>query len=243
VVVVNETFARRFWPGEDALGRRMSVSGPEGPFLEVVGVTRDGKYFTLGESPRPHFYLPLTQHYRPAPTVIARTAADPRAVLPALRAAIRELDGRLAVTGVRTLGDHLGVSLMPTRVAGMVAGAFGVLGVALACIGLYGLLAHAVRARTREIGIRLALGARPASVRRLVLREGLGLVLVGAACGAPLALALGRGLRGMLYGLSPADPVTFLAVLALLAAVATIAIWTPARRASRVDPVRALRHS
>ena len=243
VVVVNETFARRAWPGADALGKRISVSGPEGPFLEVVGVTRDGKYFTLGEAPRPHFYLPLAQNYRAAPTVIARTSGDPRAALPALRAAIQGLDGTLAVTGVQTLGDHLGVSLMPTRVAGTVAGAFGALGVALACIGLYGLLAHAVRARTREIGVRLALGAPPASVQRLVLREGLGLVLVGVGVGAPLALALGRGLHGMLYGLSPADPITFIAVIALLAAVATLAIWAPARRASRVDPVQALRHS
>ena len=243
VAVVNETFARRSWPGQDALGKRISVSGPEGPFLEVVGVTRDGKYFTLGEAPRPHFYLPLLQHYRPAATVIARTSGDPRAVLGSLRAALQGLDGNLAVTGVQTLGDHLGVSLVPTRAAGAIAGAFGVLGVALACIGLYGLLAHAVRARTREIGVRLALGAPPAAVLRLVVRDGLGLVALGVLAGVPLAVALGRALRGLLYGLSPADPVTFAGVIALLAGVATLAIWPPARRASRVDPVHALRHS
>ena len=242
VAVVNESFAARSWPGQDALGRRISVSGPEGPWLEVVGITRDGKYFTLGEAPRPHFYLPLQQHYRAAPTVIARTTGDPHAVLPALRAAVQELDRGLAVTGVQTLGDHLGVSLAPTRAAGAIAGAFGALGVALACIGLHALLAHAVRARTREIGVRLALGAQPAAVARLVLRDGLGLVAAGLLAGVPVAVGLAGLIRGMLYGLSPADPVTFAAVIAVLLAVAALAIAPPARRASRVDPLRALRH-
>jgi predicted permease len=243
VVVVNETFAQRFWPGQDPLGKRLSVSGDDGPFLEVVGVARDGKYFTLGEAPRAHFYLPLQQNYRPAPTVIARTAGDPRAVLPALRAALHDLDPGLAVTGVQTLSDHVGVSLMPTRAAGAIVSAFGAVGIGLACIGLYGLLAHTVRERTQEIGVRLALGAEPFAVQTLMLREGLRLVAIGIAVGIPLALVAGRALGGMLYGLSPADPITFAAVIVLLGAVATVAIWEPARRASRVDPMLALRQS
>jgi predicted permease len=243
VVVVNETFARRFWPGQDALGKQLSASGEEGPFLEVVGIARDGKYFTLGEDPRPHFYLPLQQNYRSAPTLIARTSVDPHLLLPALRAAIHDLDRGLAITSAQTLSDHVGVSLLPTRTAGAIVGSFGVVGVGLACIGLYGLLAHTVRERTQEIGVRLALGAAPRTVLALVLWDGLRLVAVGLALGIPLAALLGGSLRGFLYGLSPADPVTFVAVVALLVAVATLAIWHPARRASRVDPVHALRHS
>jgi predicted permease len=241
VAVVNESFARRFWPGADALGKRISVSGPEGPFLEVVGVARDGKYFTLGESPRPFYYLPLLQEGESLASLVVRTEGDPAGLLTTVRAAVQELDTSLPLWGMRTVRDHLAVSLMPTRVAGLVVGAFGLLGLALAAVGLHGLLAYAVRQRTREIGVRLAMGAAPGAVLAQVLREGLALVLVGLAIGAALAVGLGSLLRTLLYGLHPADPLTFAAVAALMAAVALLALWAPARRASRVDPVQALR--
>jgi predicted permease len=248
VVIVNQTFARRFWPGQDPLGRRLSVSGEEGPYLEVVGVTRDGKYNTLGEEPLPFFYLPLLQHHdsvrravEPA-SLVVRTTGDPRSAAPAVRQAVQALDPRVPVQGARLLVEHLGVSLLPSRVAGWMLGLFGLLGLALASLGLYGVVSQAVSRRHREIGVRIALGADRREVMRLIVGEGMTLVGIGLGVGLVLSLAATRLLTSLLYGLSPTDPLTFLGVCLLLAAVAFLASYVPARRATRIDPIAALRY-
>jgi predicted permease len=241
VVVVNEAFAHRHWPGQDPLGRRLSVTGAQGAYLEVVGVTGDGKYWTLGEEPRPFYYLPFLQNYQPSATLVVRTAGDPGALAPALRAAVSEVDPTVPVFGVHTLAEQVGTSLLPARVVGLVLALFGGLGVALACLGVYGVMAYAVAQRTREIGIRMALGAGRPQVLGLVLGEGARLVGLGTACGLALAVAGSRLITGLLYGVAPTDAGTLAAVTALFLAVALLACYLPARRATRVDPLTALR--
>jgi len=241
VIVVNEAFARRFWPGEEALGKRVSVSGAEGPFAEVIGVARDGKYVTLGEDPTPFFFMPLLQHPEARVTLVARTAGDPRRVAVALRAEIHALDPDLAIESIETVEQHLGLSLLPARIAGAVLGAFGLFGLLLASLGVYGVLAYAVSQRTREIGVRVALGAGGWDIVSLVLGEGMRLVAVGIGAGLVAALAVARLIRGFLYGLSPLDPLTFAGVACLFGAIAAIASYLPARRAARLNPVDALR--
>jgi putative ABC transport system permease protein len=241
VVVVNEAFAHRHWPGQDPLGRRLSVTGAQGAYLEVVGVTSDGKYWTLGEEPRPFYYLPFLQNYQPSATLVVRTAGDPGALAPALRAAVSEVDPTVPVFGVHTLAEQMGTSLLPARVVGMVLALFGGLGVALACLGVYGVMAYAVAQRTREIGIRIALGAGRSQVLGLVLGEGARLVGWGTVCGLALAVAGSRLITGLLYGVAPTDAATLAAVTVLFLAVALLACYLPARRATHVDPLVALR--
>jgi predicted permease len=241
VAVVNESFARRFWGGENPVGKRISVSGDEGPFLDVVGIAKDGKYGTLGETARPFFFLPLLQHYNPAVTLVVRTATPPATLAAPIRSMIHELDANLLLGKVTTLEEHVGFSLLPARVAGAVLGGFGMLGLLLATLGIYGVVAFAVSQRTREIGIRMALGAQAADVVRLVVRDGMRLVAIGLAVGVVIALPLSRLLSGWLYGLSPTDPLTFVAMPMMFATVALVASLIPSRRAARLDPLVALR--
>lgn len=249
VAIVNESFARRYFPGQDPLGRRLSTRGDDGPFLEVVGVARDAKYATLGESPRPFFYVPFVQDFRfvqsvgsflPA-TVLVRTAGDPAGDAAAIRQAVQDLDATVSLSPPRPLVDLLGLSVLPTRVAGVALGAFGALGLGLAALGLSGVVAQSVAQRTREFGVRLALGAGRGHVVRLALSEGAWLVAIGAGAGLVVALALARGAAGFLYGLPPSDPLTFTVAVAVLMAVALGASFLPARRAGRVDPAASLR--
>jgi len=249
VVVVNDSFARRYFPGHDALGRRLSMGGEEGPWLEIVGISRDGKYVTLGEDPTPFVYLPLYQDWRyvrslgawaPA-TLVARTTGDPTAAATALQNALHSLDHTLPVYGVREMGSHLGFALLPARLAGAMLGLFGAVGLALASLGLAGVVAHAVSRRQREIGVRMALGANARSVVRLVLAEGLRPVGVGLVVGFVLAVGAARFVASFLYGVSPFDPATLVSVPVLLLLVATLAAYLPARRATRIDPLVALR--
>jgi predicted permease len=240
VLVVNRRFAERFWPGESALGRIVHTSGAD---RRVVGVTEDGRYNTLGEEPLAFMYLPHAQAFNYAMTLHVRTA-DPTAagrIATALRQEIRTLDPDLPVYDVRTMENHLGIALLPARLGGFGLGLFGGLGLLLAAVGIYGVMAYSVARRRREMGIRMALGAAPAGVVALVLREGLGLALIGAALGLLAALAAARLLEGLLYGVSALDPVAFTVVPALLVGVAALAVWLPARRAAGVDPARSLR--
>ncbi|MEK6281432.1 MAG: ABC transporter permease [Acidobacteriota bacterium] len=242
IVVLNETLAGTLWPGEDALGKRVSVEGPKGPFLEVVGVARDSKYRSLGESPRPYVYQPSLQSYDPRMTLVVRTRGEPQSVTAAVREQIRALDANLPVADVQTLKDQLDLSLFPSRVAAWTLGGFGVLALLLAAIGIYGVVSYSVAQRTREIGVRMALGARERDVLGLVLGEVLFVIAVGLAVGLLFAFAATRAIAGFLYGVGATDPLTFAGVPLLLGLVALVASYIPARRATKVDPLVALRY-
>ena len=242
VVVLNQTLAATLWPGEEALGKRVSISGPAGPFLEVVGVARDGKYRSLGEAPHPYIYQPLLQSYDPKMTLVVRTTGPPQSVATAMREQIRTLEANLPVADVKTLRDQLDLSLFPSRVAAWTLGGFGVLALLLAAIGIYGVVSYSVAQRTREIGVRMAMGAREKDVLRLVLGEGLFVIAVGLALGLLLAAAATRVIAGLLYGVEATDPLTFAGVPLLLGFVALVASYIPARRATKVDPLVALRY-
>jgi macrolide transport system ATP-binding/permease protein len=246
VVVVNEALARRFFPGEDpvrgAVGRRVSFAGPEGPFSQIVGVARDGKYWTMGEAPQPFIYFPLAQSYNSNATLVVRAEGDPHALAAGIRGAVRGLDEGLPLYDVKTMEEHLGLSLFPARVAATLLGGFGLLALLLSAVGVYGVVSYAASQRTREIGIRMALGAQRRDVLRLVGGRGLLLVTAGVALGLAGAFALTRFMASLLYGVSATDPTTFALVVALLGAVALLACYVPARRATKVDPVVALRH-
>lgn len=242
VAIVNTELAKQLWPGQEAVGKRFQWRG--GAAWEVVGVIRAAKHVTVGEDPKPIFYVPLVQSYVTPVTLHVATSGDPSAFLPAIRKVLRGLDPHLPVYNQRTMAEHLQNSafgLMPLRMGAALAGVQGMVGLLLAVLGLYSVVAYTVNRRTREIGIRVALGARKVDVLKLVSREGLRLTLAGAVIGLLGAFALCRVLVGLLHGLAPsAAPVLAGAVL-LLAAVAALACWLPARRATRVDPMIALR--
>ena len=242
VVVINATLASMLWNGADPLGKRISLTGQKGPFLEIVGVTRDGKYRSLGESPQPYVYQPVFQSYDPKMTMVIRTTGEPLSVTAAVREQIRILDPNLPVSDIKTLRDQLNFSLFPSRIAALTLGGFGVLALILAAIGIYGVVSYAVARRTHEIGIRIALGAKELSVLRLVIREGLFVVAVGLVVGLSLALVTTRLIEGFLYGVAATDAITFLTVPIVLGVVAVLASYLPARRATKVDPLVALRY-
>ena len=241
-VIVNERMAEVLWPGESALGKRMSFSGAAGPWVTVVGVVRNTKYNSLGESTPLFMYLPLAQAYRPEAVLHVR--ADP-AAFAALRQAladvVREADPLLPPASVSTLEADMRIVLLPAQLGAALLGAFGSLALLLATIGIYGVASFNVAQRTREFGIRSALGATAGDVTRLVLREGLRTVVIGAAIGIVLALGVARLLASQLYGVAPTDPVTFVGMPVFLLAVATLATVIPARRAMRVQPGESLR--
>jgi len=241
VVVINATLASMLWNG-DPLGKRISMSGPKGPFFEVVGVARDGKYRSLGESPQPYVYQPVLQSYDPKMTLVIRTTGEPLSVTTAVREQIRSVDPNLPVSDIKTLRDQLNFSLFPSRVAALTLSGFGVLALFLAAIGIYGVVSYAVAQRTHEIGIRIALGAKELSVLRLVIREGLFVVAVGVVVGLSLALVATRLIEGFLYGVAATDAITFFTVPLVLGVVAVLASYLPARRATKVNPLVALRY-
>jgi predicted permease len=236
VVVVNQTLAGRLWPGENPLGKRLR-KGPEE--WEVVGVARDGKYVSVSEEPRAFAFFPFAQAY--TPRMLLHVRGGEAGLHEQIRREVRALDPNVAVENEAALSSVVGLTLLPQRVAAILVGVLGVLGLALAGIGVYGVLAYQVAQRTREFGIRLALGASARDVMRLVVGRGALLAAGGAAVGLLMAAGITRFLRGFLFGVSPLDPLTFAGVAATLAAVALLASYLPARRAVRVDPMQALR--
>lgn len=243
VLIINETMARRFWSGQNPLGQRISINGENGPFLEIVGVARDSKYKSLEEGPTPLVYQSLLQaNYQPRLNLIVRTSDDPQKMLGTVRNQVREMDSKLPLVDMQTMAQQVNLALLPARAAAWFLGLFGILALVLAAIGLYGVVAYSVGQRTHEIGIRMTLGARPRDVLLMILREGMTLVLIAIVIGLSLAFVATRLLSGFIYGISSSDPLTFGGVAVLLALVALIASYLPARHATTVEPNVALRH-
>ena len=242
VAVISETAARRFFPGEDPVGKRINlVTGPEA-FREIVGVVGDVKQHGLSRDTRPQAYEPFAQAPNQFMTVVVRVPGDPAALVPAIRAEVLALDAEQPLHSVRTLEEIVSYSIRQERFTALLLSAFAATALALAAAGLYGVVSYSVAQRTRELGIRIALGARPADVLRLVVGQGMLLVGLGIGLGLLASLALTRTLAGLLYGVSTTDPLTYAVIVLLLVAVALAACYVPARRATKVNPVVALRY-
>jgi predicted permease len=243
VAIINQNMASKFWPNEDALGRRFSIKGPTGPFMEVVGIVQDGKYQDVTEDPRPYFYVPLDQNYQSIRTFYVRTSVPPENLALQIQSQIQELAPNLPAQ-VQTLDQALqgANGFFFFRFGAQLAAIMGLLGLILAVVGLYSVVAYAAAQRTQEIGIRIAMGASPRDILKMVLRQGLGVVGIGLALGLIIALAGTRVMSGLFVGIKPTDPLTFVSVVLLLTAIALFACWIPARRATRIDPLVALRY-
>ncbi len=242
VVIVSAAMARRFWGTEDVVGEQLRFRGPDGPRLEIVGVARDTKVRTLGEEPRPYLYSAFEQEYASLSSVIVRTSGDPAGMPEAIRREINAMDSSIPLLETKTMTEHLGIMLFAPQMGALLLSGFGVLAMILASIGLYGVVAFSVAQRTREVGIRVALGAPRSRVVKMVVMEGMALVTAGVVIGLGLGMAATRPLSGLLIDVPAADPLTFAGVSLLLAGVAFIASYVPARRAARVDPMVARRY-
>ncbi len=241
VAIVSEAMAKQFWPNQDALGKRFHFFG-ETQLREVVGVARDTVVNQIGEEPQPLAYLPLTQDYAPAATMQVRTTGQPGPVIATVRGNVQSLDRNLALTNWNTIGELLDQGLWAPRMGAALLTVFGGVALILAIVGVYGVLSYSVNQQTREIGIRMAMGAQTGSVLRLVVQQGMRLALIGLALGLVAAFALMRLLSSLLFGVSAHDPVIFGGVTLILATAAVLACYIPARRAAHVDPLVALRY-
>ncbi|HEY1249976.1 MAG TPA: ADOP family duplicated permease [Thermoanaerobaculia bacterium] len=240
VAVVNEAMARRYWPGRSPIGRLLTVDKPR----RVVGVVRDARFASLSAAAEPYAFAPVLQFPTAALdelTLVVRADATPAVAAGWIRAAVRELDPSLPVTAVGPYADVIAGLLLPQRAGAALLGVFGALALLLAAFGIYAVVSYSVAQRTREVGIRIALGAAPAEVRGLVVRQSAAPIAAGLAAGLLLAAAAARLLGGLLYGVAPLDPIAFGAATLALAASGLLAAWVPARRASRIDPIAAIR--
>ena len=238
VIIVNERFAERFWPGQSAVGKVVRTAGED---REVIGVVETGKYRSLGEPPTEYMYLPQRELFRSEIAIVARTDMDPPAVLGAIRELVRSIDPAMPVYNVRTMENHMGIALLPARLGGTALGVFGLLGLVLTAVGIYGVMAYSVVQRRRELAVRVAIGADRSRLIRLVLGEGMRLAAVGVGLGLLGALGAGRLIQGLLYDVSALDPVAFGGVPVVLVLVALLAVYVPARRAAGTDPMKALK--
>lgn len=241
VAVVNAAFARAFWPGEDAIGKRITLQGASGMPIEVVGIVATGKYGSVTETPTPYIYRPMAQDYSSTATFHIRTKIPPGAMLSHLSKEIESYDANLPVFDAKTMEDQLAFTVAPYEVVALILGAFGVLSLVIAFAGLYGLIAYQTAARTHEIGIRIALGANPRDILNMMLSEGLRLVFLGVAAGVPVSIALALLITKFLFGVSPLDPETYVAVTLLMGLVSVTAITIPAFRSMSIEPWGALR--
>jgi predicted permease len=244
VVIVNQTLADKYWPHQNPLGKRFSLKTATGPAktLQVVGVVTNGKYLFVSEDPTPFFYLPLAQNYTSVRALQVRSSVAPETLLGPVQAEIHRLAPDLPVADPKTMKQAIGDDLLEYRLGAAVAAGMGGIGLILAVIGIYGIVSFSAAQRAREIGIRMALGGSAGDVMRLILRQGVGMVIVGLGVGVLAALGITRVMTRLLVGVSPSDPLTYSAVALLLTAVALLACWIPARRATRVDPGIALRY-
>ena len=238
-VVINETMAKRYWKDGDAVGRRIDYGSG---WATVAGIAKDGKYNAINEPPVNYLYLPLYQVFRPDVALMVRTTGDPGVVFPSVQQAVRAINPDLAMFDVMTIEEHLRASVLIPRLAAWLLGLFGTLALALAALGLYGVIAYVASQRTQEIGIRMALGADRSAILRLILRQGLGLAGLGVAVGLALAVLVTPIVASQLVGVGAADMATLTAALVVLLLAALVATWVPARRAASMDPLRALRY-
>jgi len=245
VVIVSETFVRHLLPNvsssADAIGKRISFGAPAGPFLRIVGVVKDGKYFSITEDPRPFVWTAISQDYWSNGILTVRTEGNPESMLGAVRKEVQTLDPNLPLFDVKTLTELMRFALFPSRIAATVLGVFGLVALLLSAIGIYGITSYTVAQRTHELGIRLALGAQRRDVLKLVLSHGLKLTIIGTALGLLGAYLATRAITSVLYGVSATDPFTFVFVSSVLVGVALLASYVPSRRATKVDPLIALR--
>jgi predicted permease len=240
--VVNETFVRKILGGGNALGKRFRLGRTtKGQAIEIVGVVEDGKYESLSEEPQPAVFRAAAQQYNSMVTLVARSPLPPDQALREIRGVVASMDPALPLFNVGSVEDELGVALFPARVAAIVLGAFGLLAAVLASTGVFAVVAYAVSRRTREIGIRIALGARRGEVLKVILVRTVTLLAVGVALGVAAAFAAGPLFSAVLYGVGPRDPAAFGIAVLLMAAVTAAACWYPSWRALRIQPAIALR--
>jgi putative ABC transport system permease protein len=244
VAIVNTTLVRGFWPGRDPIGQHIMMGAPRpgAPWLTIVGVVGDVRSAALGAAPIPQIYVPRTQHPARTMTLVLDTSRNPNEAAASVRDILRGLDRGLPLYAVASMNEILGRSVASQRYNAVLLALFALLAVSLSAVGIYGVISYSVSRRTRDIGVRMALGAQKTHVIRIVVEQGLRLTLIGVGIGIVGALALTRFLSSLLYGVKPTDPVTFVAVSLLLTGIALLACYIPARRAARVDPVVALRY-
>ena len=244
VAIINETMAHRFYANEDPIGRHIRVrrGGGEDLSCEIIGVVRDSKYLSLGEDPAPYFFTPFLQSSWPTMTLLVRAVGPPKDLIAAIRHEVQLQDENLPPFNVVTLTENMDISLFPARFGALLLGGFGLLALTLASVGIYGVMSYSVGQRTHEIGIRMALGAQANNVLGLVVGQGMLLAGIGVTVGLAVSLGLSKVVKGLLYGLSATDMGTFAAISVLLIVVALLACYLPARRATKVDPLVALRY-
>jgi predicted permease len=242
VMIVNERMAEMLWPSESAVGKRIYIGTDNRDAFEVVGVAKTGKYRSLAEDPKPFMYFPLSQRRPAGMTLIIRTKGDPRSLVGAIRSEVQSMDRRLPLYSIRTMPEHMTWALWAPNMAASLSFAFGIVAILMCSVGLYSVMAYIVSQRTREVGIRMALGANRVDVLKLITSQGLRMAAVGLVIGLLLSLALARVLSSVLIGISSYDITTFALVSVLLTAVTFVASYLPARRATKIDPLVALRY-
>jgi len=240
-VVISESMARRYWPNDTPVGKRIGFGGPQVRWVEIVGVVADVRHFGLSNDARPTFYFSSRERPLNFMTVALRASGDPLNYVAAVRKEAQALDGNLAVANVQTMERLVSDSIAAPRFVLLLLGSFACVALLLAGLGIYGVMAYSVAQRTQEIGIRIALGSQARDVLRLVVGQGMKLALVGVGIGLAASFGLTRLMSKLLFSVSPTDPLTFAAIVVLLLLIALLACWVPARRATRVDPLVALR--
>jgi putative ABC transport system permease protein len=241
VAIVNEAFARTYWPNEDAIGKRLKSTRLDSPWITVVGVIANARTQSLAETEPPQLYVNLYQNTAKHLTIFLRGKLDPAAIPDAVREQVQAIDPTLPVFGAQTLNETVSGSLAQRRFSMEIVGLFALTSLLLAALGIYGVISYLVNERTHEIGIRLALGAARTNILQMVLGHGLRLALVGSAVGLVSAVIVSRLIASLLYGVQPTDPLTFAGVAILFLGVAVLACYLPARRATKIDPMIALR--
>jgi predicted permease len=244
VAIVNQTMAKKLWPNDNPVGKRFRWTGESGPYVEVVGVAQDGQYFFLSPDSQPYFYLPLAQNFSSRLSLQMRSSIPPESLILAVQEQVRALAPDLPIIDLGTMQQTVrGLGgLFVFRLAASLAAALGLLGLTLAVIGVYGIVSYGMAQRTHEMGIRVALGANRNDILKLALGSGFALISAGVALGVVSAWALTHAMSKLLIGVTGTDPATYAVAVAVISAVALLASWVPARRATRVDPLVALRY-